>query len=141
VNDVRIDHIGYLVKDIDKAIAEFEQLGYVRRGEVCYDEVRRADMAFIENSGYVVEVVAPRDEASVVWNLLKRNGSGPYHICYETDDIKEAESLITKMSKGEGFLRIQSEQEAPALGGRKVSFYVGRNIGMIELVEGKKEEE
>jgi methylmalonyl-CoA/ethylmalonyl-CoA epimerase len=141
MNDLRIDHIGYLVKDINKAVAEFETLGYARRGETCYDEIRRADIAFVENSGYVIELVAPRDETSSVWNLLRRNGSGPYHICYETGDLKEGENAITRNSQGRGFLRIQNEQEAPALGGRKVAFYMNRNIGMIELVEGKEEEE
>jgi methylmalonyl-CoA/ethylmalonyl-CoA epimerase len=138
VNGLRIDHIGYLVKDVNKAIAEFETLGYVMRGEVRYDEIRHVDIAFVENSGYVVELVAPRDETSIVWNLLRRNGNGPYHICYETSDSEED---IKHLVENHGFVKTVDEQEAPALGGRKVAFYTGRNIGMIELVEKKKEEE
>jgi methylmalonyl-CoA/ethylmalonyl-CoA epimerase len=131
---LRVDHIGYLVKDIDKAKRDLEALGYLARGGICYDEVRHADIAFFENGGYVVELVAPRDASSVVWNLLKRNGAGPYHICYETDDAEAGEVRLN----GLGFVKTVSAQEAPALGGRKVSFFTGRNTGLIELLEKEK---
>jgi methylmalonyl-CoA/ethylmalonyl-CoA epimerase len=139
MNDLRVDHVGYLVKNVDKAVAEFEALGYALRGDVCHDEIRCADIAFIEHSGYVIELVAPCDEASVAWNLLRRNGSGPYHICYETENLKKAEALLQENGGGGVFMKIQDEQDAPALGGRKVAFFVNKNIGMVELVEKKEE--
>ncbi|MDR0596312.1 MAG: VOC family protein [Clostridiales Family XIII bacterium] len=128
---MRIDHIGYLVKNIDRAAADFVSLGYAPRGEAQYDEARHADIAFLDNGAYVVELVAPRGESSVAWKLLKRNGVGPYHICYEASDMDEADRTLRE----QGYVRMLDKQPAPALGGRAVAFYTGRNMGMIELVE------
>jgi methylmalonyl-CoA/ethylmalonyl-CoA epimerase len=128
---MRVDHIGWLVRDIEKAAREFEALGYVRRSEPCYDAGRDADIVFLVNGGYTVELVAPKSESSVVWNLLKKNGPGPYHICYETEDLEASEAHLARA----GFVKTLAAEAAPALGGRRVAFFAGRGSGMIELLE------
>jgi methylmalonyl-CoA/ethylmalonyl-CoA epimerase len=136
---MKIHHIGYLVKDIEVAQNSFDFLGYVRKGEICYDETRDADMLFLENDGYLIELVAPRSESSVAWNLLKKYGNSPYHICYETDSIAEETTRLKKR----GFIPLSSEEDAPAItaimdSGEEtvysVTFFMNRDIGMIELV-------
>lgn len=37
--DLKIHHIGYLVKNIDKAIEKFKQLGFKRVSETTCDEI------------------------------------------------------------------------------------------------------
>jgi len=128
---MRVHHIGYLVKDINKAAKSHELLGYKGRGDVSYDEARDADMLFLENGDYLIELVAPRGETSVAWNLLKKHGNIPYHICYETNDINATMEELIKS----GFVPLGTVAEAPAIGtNADVAFLISRDIGLIELV-------
>ena len=128
---MKIDHIGYLVKNIQKAIASFEKLGFSLSSEITHDEIRKADICFMEKDGYVIELVSPYSDDSVVANLIKTIKNSPYHICYKSEDIdKDVEDL----SKN-GFVVIQEKEVAPAFGNKHVVFLYSARIGMIELVE------
>ena len=126
-----VHHIGYLVKNIEKATAQFESLGYSIINEKCYDDYRKVDIVFLEKDGYTVELVSPVSEESVVWGLMGRYKNSPYHICYEAEDITAAADALTS----QGFVAIDTPTPAPAIDGRKVQFLQGRFIGMIELVQ------
>lgn len=132
---MKIHHIGYLVKKIDKAKEAFLELGYTVRQETVADDYRQVQICFLEKDGYVVELVSPLSGESVVAGLIKKFGNSPYHICYETDTYeKELEELQEKR------YRICSEShEAIAIGGRNVCFLIHPHLGMIELVEGENE--
>ncbi|MDR2770624.1 MAG: VOC family protein [Clostridiales Family XIII bacterium] len=129
---MRIHHIGYLVRHIERAKEEFLPLGYSEQSPVCYDAARDADICFLKNGGYAVELVSPRSEASVAWRLLKRLGDAPYHICYEAEDFERDVDQLKK----KGCVVVAAAAAAPALGNRKVIFLSGRNLGLIEIVEG-----
>ena len=58
---MRIDHIGYAVKRLDRAQNSFEKLGYVF--EAAIDDLdRNVKLAFGEKDGYRIELVAPLDK-------------------------------------------------------------------------------
>lgn len=124
-------HIGYLVKNIDKATVEFQHLGYSIINEKCHDDYRKVDITFLNNNGYVVELISPAGEDSVVSGLMSRYKNSPYHICYEVDDLESAASMLG----ANGFAAIDEAAPAPAIDGRRVQFFVNRYMGMIELVE------
>lgn len=124
-------HIGYLVKNIEKATSEFIKLGYSIINENCYDDYRKVNIVFLQSNGYVVELISPTDETSVVAGLMSKYKNSPYHICYETDDIEATSNLLTS----NGFVAIDNATPAPAIGGKRVQFFQNRFIGMIELVE------
>lgn len=131
MSDLKIHHIGYLVKNIDKAADQFEFLGFSIINEKCRDDHRQADILFMEKDGVTIELVSPVSEESVVAGLIKRYKNSPYHICYESEDIEaDAEKLTSK-----GFTAIDEPTPAPAIGGRRVQFFMGHSVGMIELVE------
>ena len=53
---MKIDHIGYLVKDINKSIDAFLQLGFTQESEVFIDNIsnennkaRNVDICFLRN--------------------------------------------------------------------------------------------
>ena len=48
---MRVHHIGYLVKRIDRARAVFETLGFTAADEAVYDEYRDVNIQFMENGG------------------------------------------------------------------------------------------
>ena len=131
ISGLTIHHIGYLVKNIEKATAQFESLGYSIINEKCYDDYRKVDIVFLEKDGYIVELVSPVSEESVVWGLMGRYKNSPYHICYEAEDITAAAEALAS----QGFVAIDTPTPAPAIEGRKVQFLQGRFIGMIELVQ------
>jgi methylmalonyl-CoA/ethylmalonyl-CoA epimerase len=88
-------------------------------------------MLFMQNGGYVIELVAPRSERSVVWRLNKKLGNTPYHICYESDDWEsDVKALLDN-----GFMQITEKSHAPAIGNAQVAFYMSRDIGMVELLD------
>lgn len=128
---MKIHHIGYLVKSIEKALPSFESLGFIPQGENVYDEIRDIDILFMNNEGYCIELVEPKSEKSVAWNLLKKMGVTPYHICYfSTDFEKDMDEL-----RAAKFVPMGEPLPAPALGNKRVVFMFSRHSGIIELIE------
>ena len=126
-----IHHVGYLVRRMDKALTGFEKLGYVLSGDPVYDESRGADIAFLEKDGYRIELVSS-DKTSDIYPMLKKTGSGPYHICYETDDLEAETAGMEKL----GYTVFKDRQPAPAISDRaEVVFLYNAQLGMMELVQ------
>ncbi|MDE5939122.1 MAG: VOC family protein [Lachnospiraceae bacterium] len=126
---LKIHHIGYLVKKIEKAKQTFETLGYQVEQDTVRDDIRKVDICFLTKDGYRVELVSPFSEDSVVAGLLKKYKNAPYHICYEADDPEAAFRELTE----NGFAAIDTPTPAPALGGCNVVFLTSPVTGMIEL--------
>ena len=128
---LKIHHIGYLVKKIERARQTFERLGYQINQDTIYDDIRKVDICFLEKDGYCIELVSPVSEESVVYGLLKNYKNCPYHICYETTDFdKDFDAL-----RSYGFMPIDTLTPAPALSDREVVFMTHAALGMIELIK------
>ena len=128
---MRIHHIGYLVKKIEQAASAFEGLGYLRIGETVRDEGRGADILFLEKDGYRIELISPYTPESVAAGLLKTYKNAPYHICYASRDFCADMDRLEQS----GYVRMGEPQAAPAIGGRRVVFFMHAAMGMIELLE------
>ncbi len=127
---MRVDHIGYAVKNIEKAKKSMEALGYAFEPTV-EDDDRSIYIAFGELDGYRVELVAPISEGSPVDMHLSKIGPAPYHICYRSDDI---EADIEKL-KASRFKVSVPLAPAVAFGGKRVVFLYNLSVGLIEIVE------
>lgn len=130
---MKVHHIGYLARKIERAAQAMEALGYAREGEVTRDELRGIDILFLVNDQTRVELVSPYREGSAVGELTKRVGNAPYHICYEVDDL---DGQVSRMSEN-GYVLVAPAQAAPAIEGRRVAFLMSAALGLIELVESK----
>ncbi len=134
---MELHHIGYLVKDIDKATKAFKALGY---NEISYvgeyvtdDEYRKCYICFLQSGSSIVELISPKDESSPIYGLMSKYKNTPYHLCFTSDDIDaDIEHL-----KQEGYMIFLEPQTAPALEGKDVVFMMNRNIGIIELIDNK----
>ena len=129
---MKIDHIGYAVKRIGKAIQFFEKLGFVF-GPIVDDSDRNVKITFGTKDGYRIELVAPLDEKqkSPVNQYLINVPGTPYHICYESDDFdEEIENL-----KNQGFKVIIEPRPAIAFSGKRVVFIINLGFGLMEIVE------
>ena len=127
-----IDHIGYAVKNIERAKNSFEELGF-HFDRIIDDTDRNVRIVFGQNSSYRVEIVAPMDRTkeSPVDSYLKKTGPAPYHICYCSDNLESDIEVL----RSKGFRTVIEPKEAIAFGGKKVVFMISLSLGLIELVE------
>lgn len=130
---MKIHHIGYLVKKIERAKKAFEQLGFEIEKDTAFDEYRGVDLCFMIKDGYRVELVSAKNNESVVYDLQKKFGNSPYHICYTCSDI---ESAIYELREN-GYVKFDEPHEAVALNNQVVCFLIHPYLGMIELLEEK----
>ncbi|MBO5208785.1 MAG: VOC family protein [Lachnospiraceae bacterium] len=128
--NLKVHHIGYLVKKIEAAIRSFENLGYQITQETVYDDIRKINICFLEKDSYTIELVSPVSEDSVAAGLMKKYKNSPYHICYETEDFERDFQQLTE----NGFIAIDTPTPAPALQNREVVFLTNASMGMIELI-------
>lgn len=129
---MKIDHIGYAVKRIDRAAMSFEKLGFVFE-PVIEDTDRNVKLMFGEKDGYKIELVSPMDKTkdSPVDQYLSNMIGTPYHICYQSNDLnKEVETL-----KKQGFKVVIEPLPAVAFAGRRVVFLMNLGFGLMEIVE------
>ena len=127
-----IDHIGYAVKRIDRAITAFQKLGFEFE-PVIDDKDRNVKLAFGNKDGYRIELVAPLDkkQESPVDHYLSNAVGTPYHICYESDNLNaEIEELKTQ-----GYKVVIEPRPAVAFGGQRVVFMMNIGVGLMEIVE------
>ena len=110
---MKIHHIGYLVDAIEVAAKEFEGLGFFRMGETVEDSTRDIYILFLDNGGYVVELIQPKSEESSVYGLRKKYRNSPYHICYETDDLQETIEDMVNISNGGGGIFFYNRRRLP----------------------------
>lgn len=127
---MKVDHIGYAVKSIDKAKRSLETLGYVFE-ETIEDRDRNIFIAFGELDGYKVELVSPISGESPVDMHLTKIGPTPYHICYKSNDI---EADIERLTANRFKVSIPLAP-AVAFGNKRVVFMYSLAVGLIEIVE------
>lgn len=129
---MRVDHVGYAVRRMDRALASFGELGF-SFGDVIDDADRNVRLAFGEKDGYRVELVCPLDKAteSPVDQYLASAPGVPYHICYRASDLEpEVEALRER-----GFRVVIPPAPAVAFDGRRVVFLTSLGTGLMEIVE------
>ena len=129
---MKIDHIGYAVKRIDRAQSAFERLGFVFES-VIDDIDRNVKLAFGVKDGYRIELVAPLDrkEESPIDQYLSNSVGTPYHICYESENFDtEVEELVKQ-----GYKVVIEPKPAIAFGNRRVVFLMNIGFGLMEIAE------
>ena len=129
---MRIDHIGYAVKRIDRALTAFQNLGYEFE-PVIDDTDRNVRLAFGVKDGYRIELVSPLDkkQESPVDQYLSNSVGIPYHICYESESFDIDVSELVK----QGYKIVIEPKPAVAFGGRRVVFMMNIGFGLMEIVE------
>ncbi len=130
-----LHHIGIATDDIEGSIKIYRELGFTDNGMVV-DEQQRVKIAFLRKPGHPdLELIAPIDKSSPVYNLVKKCGVTPYHFCYQTEDGTAAGNAL----KAKGFFQIRNPTTAVAIDGRQVSFWYHPHYGLIEIIHGKAE--
>lgn len=131
---MKLHHVGYLVKSINRALLEFQKLGYKAVASTVFDSSRNIFICFVDNCGTLVELIESASTESDIASLTRRIGVGPYHLCYEVTNIDST----TKVLRKQGYITTSPPKEAPALSNKRVSFLYNSQIGLIELLEVNK---
>lgn len=134
---MQIHHVGYLVKNIEDSIQDFQKLGYEMSSPRFFDESRKIFIQFMRGKmgggrGIIdIELIMPAEGCTLFSKRLKNFAPTPYHICYECKNIEEKISTLREA----GFILIREPQAAPAFENRRVAFLYSESAGQIELLE------
>ncbi|MBC8320433.1 MAG: VOC family protein [Bacteroidetes bacterium] len=131
---MKIHHIGYAVRDIEKSLVEFELIGFKKVGELYNDTERNVIIQLMKNDTWLIELVAPCNENSPIFSIIEKNNNTPYHFCFCTDSISQQ---IDKL-RSNNYVIIEPAKPAMAFDGRLVAFLYHKYIGIIELLECKQ---
>ena len=130
----KIDHIGIVVKDLDKAIATYsEGLGLaVKRVE--RSEEFQVKIAFIPVGEVLVELLEPIGPGRIQ-DFLDEHGEGLHHMCFRVGDIDKA------LEEVGGKLTLRDRKPRPGGAGSRVAFLDPRSICNVETELVEREEE
>ena len=93
-----IDHIGLVVKSIEKGIEHWEKVfEYRQMTEVVINSRQKVKVAFLckENS-LMVKLIEPTDETSSVFRFAM-TGGGLHHICFKCSDMNNELQRLSEM--------------------------------------------
>lgn len=124
-------HLGIACEDIDETASHYIPMGYTQ-SETVIDPLQNIKIAFLSHPSMpLIELLAPVDENSPVVEILKKNGTTPYHICYSVEDLDKT----MKELRSSRYIIVSKPKVANAMGGRRVAFLYHKAVGLIELVE------
>ena len=121
---MKIHHIGYVVKNIEKYKKNLVIDKIVKE---VYDEIQQAKLSLIKSENIFIELIEPQNENSFTYNFLQKGG-GYHHLCYET--TKEETEYFIKEKK---MIKVLDWVYAPLLDGN-VCFAYNRNKEIVEFV-------
>jgi hypothetical protein len=132
MDGVRFHHFGLALQNDGFAITYFQAMGYEIPLTV-YDPEQNVNLRLCTHPDQpAVEMVMPGQGDGPLTPLLKRYNELVYHICYEVSD---PESWLSYMDiKGVDYAEVVPRKPAVLFGGRHVSFYRARGIGLIEVL-------
>ena len=127
-----LEHIGWAVHSIERALPAMKALGFESTGEICDDALRSVRILLLhDKSGSTVELVEPFENAQTpISNFLAKNGPAPYHCCFAVDK-KDRDEVIQNLKEAKFAELIK---ETPALGGDWVVFLYSKEVGLVEIV-------
>lgn len=129
----KFHHIGVATKSIEQTAAIYTNAGYTIT-EPVVDTIQDIRICFLSKDGMpTVELLEPVDEKSPVNDILKKNGTTPYHCCYAVENIDQA----IKDLKAQHYVPVSKSVPAVAFGNERVCFLYHKYVGLIELVEQK----
>ncbi len=126
----RIDHVGVLVVDADKACDTFMSEFGMSMSADWTDPDGRFRLLYLECGDTTLQLVQPLLQGSLMTHL-NEHGEGLHHVCFEVGDVRCFSESIALALSGD-----------PYLGGRGtlVCFLEERPHGLlVELTEGPSE--
>ena len=129
-----IDHVGLAVRDLDQAVAFYQDAFGM---ELVHEEVNeeqgvREAMMAVGDSGSCIQLLAPLSEDSPIGKFLARNGEGIQQVAYRVTDVEQAADELR-----EGGVRMLYDLPKRGTAGSLVNFCHPKDCGgvLVELVQ------
>lgn len=127
------DHLGIIVKSIEKEIPTYESLGYIVESEIFSDENQQMRGVFLTSPfAPRVELIEDLSDSKALTKILNSNCGKIYHIAFKVDNLENKLNEILKQTNGRILSPIKKAQYY-----NKVCFIFLSNTQIIELVEYK----
>ena len=131
IPEMQYHHIGIACESIDATAEHYIQLGYAKHDTII-DPLQNITICFLTHvSMPCIELLAPVDKDSPVVQIIAKNGTTPYHICYTVPDLKDA----IRQLKRQRYVLVSSPKPACALDDKEVAFLYHKDVGLIELLQ------
>ena len=129
----RFDHLGVVVKRIDKARPRMAALLAIAEWTAPIDDaVNGVRLQFGRDpAGVVYELLEPLDETSPVYPALEGGKAILNHVAYRVADLAAGAARL----KAGGAAKVSDPKPAIAYGGRPIQFFVTPLRFIIELIE------
>ena len=135
---LKLDHIGYVVKNLEEAKKYFSRsYNFKIITKTIFEKAHGVKLVFLDmgtNTTPALEIIQPINKKSKVYNFLSSNGEGVHHLAYEVNSIKKELDNFKK----KGFLQISNEIPGAGHNMTKTLWIMGKKKELIELVEKQK---
>ena len=127
-----IDHVGMVVKSIEKAVEHWEKVfDYRKMTDVVINSRQKVKVVFLcKEHSLTVKLIEPIDEASPVHRFAMKGG-GLHHLCFKCSDMNGELQRLNEM----GLRTITPPQPGEAFENENIAFiYSGFGLN-IELID------
>jgi methylmalonyl-CoA/ethylmalonyl-CoA epimerase len=134
-----VDHIGFVVADVDAAVDHYRQAFGLEAWERISLPERHADIAVARLGETLLELIAPTSEEASFARFLREKGPGIHHIAYRVDDV--AAALAELRARG---VPLIDREARPGIHNTLVAFVhpkAGAQGVLIELVQHQRASE
>ena len=137
-----IDHVGIAVRDLDEAIAFYEEKYGMRMAHREVNEEQGVAEAMMgtgsqgeENAK--IQLLAPLNENSTIAKFIDRNGPGMQQLAYRVADLDHVSSVLKERG-----MRLLFPEAKRGTGGSRINFVHPKDARgvLLELVELPKEQ-
>ena len=130
----KIDHIGIVVKDLEKAIKVYTDVLGLKVKRIEESKEFNVRIAFLPVGEVFVEFLQPLGPG-IVQDFLDKHGEGLYHLCYRVADIDKALAVVGKK------IELRDKRPRPGGAGSRVAFFEPESMFNVEteFVERKEE--
>ncbi len=130
----KVDHIGIIVRDLDKAIKVYsEALGLELKMTEVLEEYQ-VKIAFIPIGESLIELCEPIGPGEDQ-DFLEEHGEGLQHICFRVADIDKALEEVGKKVK------LRDEEPRSGAAGSRIAFLDPQSIFNVETEFAERKEE
>ena len=132
---LELDHLGIIVKSIEKEIEVYRKLGYICDSEIFQDDILKMRGIFVKplcDKGYKIELIEDRSESKALYKIMNSQCGKIYHLAFRIKALEEQLDQILNQLDAKILLPITESTYY-----KKVCFIFLPNAQIIELVEYK----
>jgi methylmalonyl-CoA/ethylmalonyl-CoA epimerase len=132
---MNIDHIGIVVRDMQKSIEYWKQVfHYTQMTDMVVNTRQKVKVVFMHKEGSLtVKLIEPVDQSSTIF-AFARKGGGLHHLCFKCDDLNSQLKELTD----QGLRVLTPPAPGEAFGGEPIAFLMTSQGLNIELTATDK---